>query len=93
MPVRIEALHIVNNSWVFEIIFNIFKQFLHEKIIEKVYFHGSDMESLHKHLDPKYLPVTYGGSQPEYGAREWIDGFKKNEAILKELSSLGYKTT
>ncbi|XP_044266849.1 alpha-tocopherol transfer protein-like [Tribolium madens] len=91
MPVRLEALHVVHNSWAFEIIFNIFKPFLHEKMIERVFFHGNDMESLHKHVDPKHLPVTYKGSQPEYDCKDWVDGIKKNATILKEISLLGYK--
>ncbi|EFA03951.1 clavesin-2 [Tribolium castaneum] len=93
MPIRLEALHVVHNSWAFEIIFNIFKPFLHEKMIERVFFHGSDMESLHKHVDPKHLPVTYRGSQPEYDCKEWLEGVKKNETVAKEISLLGYKTS
>lgn len=59
---------------------------------ERIFFHGDDMESLHKHIDPKHLPERYGGLHPDYNYNDWIEGFKKNEFIQKELASLGYQT-
>ncbi|XP_044267008.1 alpha-tocopherol transfer protein-like [Tribolium madens] len=90
-PMRLEAMHIVNNSWAFEMFFNFFKPLLRGKMMERLYFHGTDMESLHKHVDPKNLPQKYGGYQPFYDYRDWIRGFRKDKTIIEELKSLGYK--
>jgi hypothetical protein len=38
-----------------------------------MFFHGSKMESLHKHIDPAYLPEDYGGKLPKinYSSVDW----------------------
>jgi len=56
MPIRTSALHIVNQNWVFNAAFKIFKPFLNAAMREKLYIHGSDMTSLHKHINPEHLP-------------------------------------
>ncbi|KAJ3656109.1 hypothetical protein Zmor_015209 [Zophobas morio] len=89
-PMRLEAMHVINNSWMFETFFNFFKPLLHDKMKERLYFHGNDMESLHQHVDPKCLPDIYGGMQPHYDYKDWLDGFRKNKSILKELNRQGY---
>lgn len=89
---NLKAVHIVNQPWIFDIVYNIFKPFIDERMKERIFFHGDDMESLHKHIDPKHLPERYGGLHPDYNYNDWIEGFKKNEFIQKELASLGYQT-
>jgi hypothetical protein len=53
-----------------------------------MFFHGEKMESLHKHIDPAYLPENYGGKLPKinYSSVEWYpvlrtldDDFKGKE--------------
>lgn len=88
---KIQALHIVNQSWVFDIVFNIFKPLLDDRMKERIFFHGQDYESLHQHIDPKYLPERYGGIHPDYNYNDWIDGFRRNGKIIKEMRQLGYK--
>jgi hypothetical protein len=38
-----------------------------------MFFHGTKMESLHKHIDPEYLPENYGGKLPKvsYSSVDW----------------------
>lgn len=38
-----------------------------------MFFHGNKMESLHKHIDPAYLPEDYGGKLPKinYSSVDW----------------------
>lgn len=88
---KIHAIHIVNQSWVFDIIYNIFKPFLDERMKEKIHFHGEDMDSFHEHIDPKHLPERYGGVHPDYGYDEWVKFFESNAQIRYELESLGYR--
>ncbi|XP_044266469.1 clavesin-2-like [Tribolium madens] len=90
-PMRIHALHIVNQSYVFDVMYNIFKPFLNEAMKERIFFHGDNLESLHKHIDPKYLPERYGGIHPDYDYEHWVDSCRKNAKIVEELRALGYK--
>lgn len=87
---RIHAVHIINQPWIFEIVFNLFKPFLNERMRERIFIHGDNMESLHQHIDPKHLPERYGGIQPDYNYNDWIDYFKRDEKIRWELTTLGY---
>ncbi|XP_074039986.1 alpha-tocopherol transfer protein [Leptinotarsa decemlineata] len=90
-PMKVHALHIVNQSWIFDMIYNIFKPFVDERMKEKIFFHGEDMESLHQHIDPKHLPEKYGGIHPDYDYKDWIKYFENNEKIRWELETLGYR--
>lgn len=90
MPTRTTALHIVNQNWVFNAAFQIFKPFLSSRMREKIFVHGSDMSSLHKHIHPEHLPIRYGGCNPDYPYSLWIENLAKNEKVIKELEQLGY---
>lgn len=71
-------------------VFNIFKPFINEKMKSRIFFHGEDRESLHKHIDPKFLPKRYGGVHPDYPQKEWFDGFRKDKEIMWEMNTQGY---
>ncbi|CAH1367982.1 unnamed protein product [Tenebrio molitor] len=88
-PTRVDVVHVINHSWALEMLLTIFKPFLHGKIKKKIYFHRSN-ESLHEHINPKYLPETYGGTQPNLDNNHWFDDLSKYETVRKELRSLGY---
>ncbi|XP_069698217.1 alpha-tocopherol transfer protein-like [Periplaneta americana] len=90
-PIRTHAIHIINESWVFDIMFAFFKPFLDERMREKIFFHGNDLESLHSHVDPKFLPKKYGGMRPEYSYTDWIDSLLNNQKIVSEMEQLGYE--
>ncbi|KAF2879460.1 hypothetical protein ILUMI_26707 [Ignelater luminosus] len=89
-PVRTHACHIINQPWIFEIVFNLFKPLLDERMTQRVFIHSDNMESLHQHMDPKNLPERYGGVHPDYNYNDWIEFFKGSEKILWELTTLGY---
>lgn len=89
-PIRTHAIHIVNESWIFDIIFAIFKPFLDDRMKEKIHFHGLDMESLHSHIDPKFLPKTYGGLRPEYSYTDWLDNLVHNKDIVAAMTEIGF---
>ncbi len=42
------SLTAVNESYLFDVVFALVKPFLTEKIRERIRFHGSDLESLHR---------------------------------------------
>lgn len=90
MPHRTEKIHIINNGWVFDTVFQMFKPFINESMRSKIFFHGSDLTSLHKHIHPDHLPKKYGGDMPAIQYTAWLDSFVRNKSIIDELETLGY---
>lgn len=90
MPVRTSAIHIINNNWAFDMIFQIFKPFMNERMRERLYVHGSDLSSLHKYVHKSHLPTKYGGELPEYPYTAWMESLAKNQTVMDELIQLGY---
>lgn len=88
---KIHSLHIVYQSYIFDVIYNIFKPFLNDMMKERIFFHGEDLESLHKHIEPKYLSQRYGGIHPDYNYNDWVNSCRRNEKIILEMKQLGYK--
>ncbi|XP_049882132.1 alpha-tocopherol transfer protein-like [Pectinophora gossypiella] len=90
-PASTFAIHIINHSWVFDKIYNIFKPLLNSSMRERIYFHGHDVTSLHKHIHPDHLPERYGGIWPDYPWTIWLESLRKNYEVGKELLAHGYK--
>ncbi|XP_058795618.1 alpha-tocopherol transfer protein-like isoform X2 [Phymastichus coffea] len=89
-PITTHAIHILNQSWIFDTMFAVFKPLIDSKMNSKIFFHGSDMESLHRHLPPDYLPKKYGGTRDELPYYRWIDALGKDRRVVKEMKGLGY---
>lgn len=51
----------------------------------QIYVHGDNLESLHSHIDPKFLPEKYGGTRPEYSYKDWMDSLSANPDIIKGI--------
>ncbi|XP_055850090.1 clavesin-1 [Episyrphus balteatus] len=94
-PLRTAAIHIVNQSWLFSTIIKVFKPFLNARMREKLFVHGNDMNSLHEHINPKYLPKRYGGLQEHsvFPLSLWTDSLKADEKVRWELETLGYNVS
>ncbi|XP_067119757.1 clavesin-1-like [Centruroides vittatus] len=61
LPVSYKCIHFIRvNSYLFAIISVAFP-FLPKKIKERIWFHGSNLNSLFKEIDPMYVPVELGG--------------------------------
>ncbi|XP_071453803.1 alpha-tocopherol transfer protein-like [Hetaerina americana] len=90
-PIKIHAIHIVLQSFLFDMIYTFFKAILDAKTREKIYIHGQNMSSLHTHIDPRYLPVKYGGVRKEYSYNDWIEILRRDETVICSLIKLGYK--
>ncbi|GBP00815.1 Alpha-tocopherol transfer protein-like [Eumeta japonica] len=94
-PVKLKEVHVVNTSPLVDIVFNLVKPFLKEKIRNRVYLHA-DLESLYKYVPKEMLPDEYGGNAGSFAAltepwlkkleeyREWFlqqESVKVNEAL------------
>ncbi|KAJ8933606.1 hypothetical protein NQ318_002769 [Aromia moschata] len=90
-PVRLEAFHILHQSWAFEIAYNFIRPLINENVKDRIIFHGDDLEGLHAHIDPKCLPKRYGGVHEDYSVDMWFECIKQNDHIIKNLIDLGYK--
>ncbi|XP_030569805.1 alpha-tocopherol transfer protein isoform X2 [Drosophila novamexicana] len=93
MPIRTAALHIVNQNWLFNAAFKIFKPFLNASMRERLFIHGSDMRSLHEHIYPEHLPKRYGGMHEDYSYTLWLDMLQHQCAsseIQKDMEQLGF---
>ncbi|XP_055978092.1 alpha-tocopherol transfer protein-like isoform X2 [Sorex fumeus] len=72
-PIRIKAVHVVNEPRIFKGIFAIIKPFLKEKIANRFFLHGSDLSSLHASLPRSILPDEYGGTAGELDVSSWSE--------------------
>ncbi|KAH8273914.1 hypothetical protein KR044_003416, partial [Drosophila immigrans] len=93
MPIRTSALHIVNQNWLFNTAFKIFKPFMNAAMRERLFIHGSDMSSLHKHINPENLPIRYGGMHEDYSYTLWLDMLQQqgaNTSVHKDMEQLGF---
>ncbi|XP_046401952.1 alpha-tocopherol transfer protein-like [Ischnura elegans] len=92
IPIRVKGIHIVNQPGIFNIVFQLFKPFLREKLKNRIIFHGSDRDSLHQHIDPKYLLDCYGGTLevPRITGPEWLELLLKCDKEYDAINSYGY---
>lgn len=92
MPLRLKEVHIVKQPFIFNMVWNIFKPFIKEKLKGRLFFHGSKMASLHKHLDPSHLPKNYGGELPEidYTGANWFPAIENHLDHMTKMNACGF---
>ncbi|XP_063838484.1 retinaldehyde-binding protein 1 isoform X1 [Ostrinia nubilalis] len=93
IPVRVKGLYIINQPYVFNMVFQLFKPFLREKLRSRIIFLGSDREALHKHISPKCLPACYGGTVniPRVTGPQWLELLLMCDQEFCAINSYGYK--
>nr|CAD7417791.1 unnamed protein product [Timema poppensis] len=91
MPLRLKEVHMVNQPFIFNAVFQLFKPFIREKLKARMYFHGKKMESLHKYMNPDHLPEDYGGKKPkiDYTSKDWYPLLEELEDTIREWNSFG----
>ncbi|XP_033334935.2 alpha-tocopherol transfer protein [Megalopta genalis] len=89
-PLKTQAIHILHQSWVFDVMFAVFKPLLDVRMQNKIFFHGSDMASLHQHIHPTHLPKKYGGIREELPYYKWIENLSMVPRVVEEMKQLGY---
>lgn len=93
MPLRIKNIHIVNQPYVFNMVFALFKPFLREKLKSRIIFHGTDRKSLHQYISPKCLPDCYGGTLQitRVTGPQWLELLLMCDQEYEAINSYGYK--
>ncbi|XP_050361726.1 alpha-tocopherol transfer protein-like [Nymphalis io] len=94
IPIRLKGVHIVNQPYIFNMLFAIFKPFLRQKLRSRIHFHGCDKKSLLKHIHEEALMKKVGGSLPDHeisGEVLWkmLYHYEDN---LRRADSYGYVT-
>ncbi|CAH0718131.1 unnamed protein product, partial [Brenthis ino] len=91
-PVHQRGIHIINCSRFIEKLFSVFRRIAPADIWERVYFHGYDLSSLHRYIDPECLPTRYGGHRQSVSLRDWLHKIKqyKNKQFDEDMRTLGY---
>jgi len=79
LPVSWIKFHVVFESKVVDVLYAMFKPFLSEEIKSKIIFHGSDMSTLHKYIDPSILPPELGGTKEIEDKLSWYNQVQLNK--------------
>ncbi|KAI4455098.1 alpha-tocopherol transfer protein-related [Holotrichia oblita] len=91
MPLRLKELHMLYNPMVFNIAWTIIKPLQTEKISKRTYFHSNDMSSLHKFVDPEFLPNDFGGTKEKinYGGKDWLPAIDNYLDFIRKWNACG----
>ncbi|KXJ78767.1 hypothetical protein RP20_CCG003565 [Aedes albopictus] len=92
-PLRMKAVHFVNEPMLFNMVWALMKPFVKEKLKNRMFFHGEDRKKLFKHINPECLPANYGGTMPElnYESKDWYPAMEKYSDFIKKFNSAGFK--
>ncbi|XP_049538607.1 retinaldehyde-binding protein 1-like [Anopheles darlingi] len=92
-PLRMKAVHFVNEPMIFNMVWKLFKPFVKEKLNKRMFFHGEKMAKLHEHIHKEFLPANYGGSLPAltYGGKDWYPAAEKHIDFIKKWNTCGFK--
>ncbi|XP_037278875.2 alpha-tocopherol transfer protein-like isoform X1 [Rhipicephalus microplus] len=90
MPMRLKAVHIVRQSYAFDMVFALFKPFIKAKMAERYRFHGENFEKLHEEIPPSALPVEYAGQGPPLDFEAYWRTLDQQEEFLAHENSFGY---
>lgn len=91
VPLRVKGIHVVNQPYIFKMVFALFKPFLREKLRNRIIFHGKDRESLHKHINKECLLPCYDGTLkiPRITGMQWFELLNKCDDEYKKINSYG----
>ncbi|XP_064482483.1 alpha-tocopherol transfer protein-like [Ornithodoros turicata] len=93
LPARFKAVHVVHQPSVFNVFFSLAKPFMTSKHISRIHVHGTNMESLHKHIPPSILPEEYGGTDGPFDNTKFCQGlYDKDDFFIQDFTQYGNKT-
>jgi len=83
MPVRLQAIHILNTRPIIDKIMMLIRPFLKKELLEMIHFHApGEMEQVYKYLPKSCLPSDFGGELPtceklHVDFMEWMTRLRK----------------
>ncbi|XP_023238868.1 alpha-tocopherol transfer protein-like [Centruroides sculpturatus] len=80
--IRYKEIHFVNMNRLFQAIMTIAYPLMPYKLRKRMHFHGSDMKSLHKFVNPKYLPADFDGQLSTFDTTKANQILKDNEEFF-----------
>ncbi|XP_026469370.1 alpha-tocopherol transfer protein-like [Ctenocephalides felis] len=94
VPLRLKGLHVINQPYLFNMLFAIFKPFLRQKLRKRIHFHGSDFTQLCEWLGEENLREDMGGTleAPECDGIMLADLLCQYEDKFKLAETFGYKS-
>ncbi|XP_050531277.1 alpha-tocopherol transfer protein-like [Daktulosphaira vitifoliae] len=93
VPMRTKAIHIINQPFIFDIVYKMFKPFFKRKLQSRIFFHGTDFKSLHEHIPQSCLPERYNGSLelPELNGSKIYELLMTIEKEYEAINQYGYQ--
>ncbi|XP_023240524.1 alpha-tocopherol transfer protein-like [Centruroides sculpturatus] len=79
---RYKEVHFVNLNIIIKAILSVMFPLLSSKLRKRFHIH-SDMESLHKFVNPDCLPSEFGGNLPDFDPTEATNMLKSNEELFQ----------
>ncbi|CAG9566642.1 unnamed protein product [Danaus chrysippus] len=92
LPLRLKEVHFVKEPMIFNMVWKLFKPLIREKLKGRIFFHGSNMSSLHKHLAPSHLPADYDGALGpiDYSGADWYPVVNEVLPHIQNWNTYGY---
>ncbi|KFM80787.1 Alpha-tocopherol transfer protein-like protein, partial [Stegodyphus mimosarum] len=93
LPYSMKGIHVVNEPSFFQTCYGAIKLALPEKIRKRVFFHGSNLQGLHKYVTPEVLPEELGGNLGPVDNTEFLKFALNQESLFKDMIKCGFKKT
>lgn len=90
-PMRLKAVHVVNQPLFFTLFVGFLKPFLKNKFLKRIHLHGRNYASLHAHVPQDILPCELGGLRGPFDNSESVDALLRNEEAFKVHETFGYQ--
>uniref|UniRef100_A0A6B0V662 Putative phosphatidylinositol transfer protein sec14 n=1 Tax=Ixodes ricinus TaxID=34613 RepID=A0A6B0V662_IXORI len=93
LPFRLKAIHVIRQSFVYDILMSIVRHLISRKYVERIHLHGTNFEDLHKELPVDILPEEYGGCGPALDFDAFWSLVDAQEPSFVENNGYGYLKT
>uniref|UniRef100_V5HG72 Putative tocopherol alpha transfer protein n=1 Tax=Ixodes ricinus TaxID=34613 RepID=V5HG72_IXORI len=93
LPFRLKAIHVIRQSFVYDILMSIIRHLISRKYVERIHLHGTNFEDLHKELPVDILPEEYGGCGPTLDFEAFWSLVDAQEPSFVENNGYGYLKT